>query len=135
MEKAFETISLIPYIESAGGGFRMEIALADPRAMEASVYPFQLVHAPRPLSRLVRAAVTTGRGATMKQLFLLVQHHDAVPLGPNVCFQDIELHLITLNQVVDNRLIRSFFRVTEEVYSGHCTGRMLKVQEFLLYSR
>lgn len=70
-------------------------------------------------------------------LFLSLEfhHHDAVPLGTNIRFQDIELYYIALNQMVDNGLIRRVFRITEEVYSGHCTGSMLKIQEFVQNSR
>ncbi|MCP4117506.1 MAG: hypothetical protein GY737_19350 [Desulfobacteraceae bacterium] len=112
MEKAFETISLIPYIESADGGFRLEIALADARTLEESAFPFQLVQAPRPLSRLVRAAVRTDRGATMKRLFLLIQHHGTVPPSDG------------LTQVT-NTTIDALWQQTRIAYSdapekGHC---------------
>lgn len=81
MKKAFETISLIPYLESASGGFRLELALDDARTLEGCEFPFRLVHAPGPQSRLVRAAVGTDLGSAIKQLFLLVQNHDVSPRG------------------------------------------------------
>jgi hypothetical protein len=81
MKKAFDTISLIPYLESADGGFRLEIALAEARHLEEYEFPFQLAQAPRPLSRLVKARVITDQGATIKQLFLLIQNHEPAPLG------------------------------------------------------
>jgi hypothetical protein len=81
MEKAFDTISLIPYLKSAAGGFRLEIALAEARHLQEYEFPFQLAQAPRPLSRLVKARIITDQDATIKQFFLLIQNHEAASLG------------------------------------------------------
>ena len=55
MEQTFGNTSLVPYIESRHGGFYLEIAANGKELRTDQEFPFQLMDAPGPLSRLVRA--------------------------------------------------------------------------------
>jgi len=73
-----ETISLLPFIESGGKGFHLDIAVLDRNriSFQDYSYPFQIADKSQNLSILVKAGLKVNDSSRLKSLFLLVQRDD-----------------------------------------------------------
>ncbi len=79
-----ETISLLPFIESRGEGFRLDIPVISPgrNSSKGYSYPFQIVDNGQNFSIIVKAGLKGNHSDPFKSLFLFVQK-DHYPISPD----------------------------------------------------
>jgi hypothetical protein len=75
MNKGEPMASLIPYLDPAKGNAYLKISLVteDPSVLEATPFPFLVIHDTDPLARLVEGQFLTDAGTVLRKVFLLVQ--------------------------------------------------------------
>ena len=84
MKKADETISLLPFIESKGDAFLLDIPAFDQirESFQGYSYPFQLADKEQNFSIIVKGGLKVKNSEPFKSLFLLVQR-DHYPIHPD----------------------------------------------------
>ncbi|RLC25830.1 MAG: hypothetical protein DRH93_00800 [Deltaproteobacteria bacterium] len=113
-----ETISLLPFIESGGEGFLLDIPVldSDRNLFQGYSYPFQIVDKGQHLSIIVKAGLKINDADRFKSLFLLVQRDD-YPILPDdlTPFTNVSIDRIWLETIQSYSKDKNVFIVPKQL--------------------